>query len=93
MNYHCFQKDSVLTAWMTLHCTSILLENTKEFLYRVEIDSSIAMVRECIYLDSSFHVKLSYESIQITLSIYTYPTKVFVEDKLHFLLKCHSWTN
>ena len=38
--------------------------------YRVEIDSGIAAIKECIHVDSNLHVKLSYESVPIPLPTY-----------------------
>ena len=38
--------------------------------YRVVICSGIATIRECIHIDSSFHIKLSYEGCPIPLSGY-----------------------
>ena len=38
--------------------------------YRIQIDSGIAKVKECIYIDNELHVKLSFEGLPIPLPEY-----------------------
>ena len=38
--------------------------------YRVELESGIISVKECIYVDQFFHVQLSYDGIPLPLPEY-----------------------
>ena len=48
----------------------LFLSETAISAYHVAIDPCIAMVKECIHMDSNLHVKLSYENVPPPLPTY-----------------------